>query len=251
MSLRDVVFIHKEDDWVEELPYALRSLQNIRYRKVWFVGHQPEWVTGVEHLHVPDLPKKWEDIQNKYLAFITYQGDMTEEVVAMYDDTYFLDDRYKDTDLPTFHWGTAQQAFSGGQDIRRLRREDPEKRELSPFRQSIVDAGRVCEANGVLQPLNYALHVPFVFRRPLVPVDWFHDSEFKVVQWKTMAGNTSGRESVDLGGDVKVNRRVSINQVMARKTGLLSTLNTNFRQSGCRGLLRKLFPDPSPYEYVD
>lgn len=243
--LRDVVIIHKENDWDQELPYALRSLRNLPHRKVWFIGHKPAWTTNVEHLPVEDLPRKWEDIQNKYLAFINYRGDMTSEVVQMYDDTYILDGRYKHDPLPTFHWGTAAKAYTGGASPRRLRTENMQNRTLSTYRRTIVDAGRILQAHGVRKPLNYSLHVPFVFDRPKVPVHW-HDGE--VLQWKTMAGNTSGRHSVELGGDVKVNRRIALAEVLRRDTGLLSSLNSNFRQSGCYGLLKHLFPEPCEYE---
>lgn len=250
--LRDVVIIHREGDWSEELPYALRSLRYLPHRKVWFIGYKPEWVTNVSHVPVADLPKKWDDIHNKYVAFLTYRGDMTAEVVQMYDDTYILDGRYKYDDLPTFHWGTAVRANTGGSSPRRLRTENMQNRSLSPYRRTIVEAGKLLEAHGVRNPRNYSLHVPFVFDRPKVPVHWYAgdpiDPVIGPLQWKTMGGNTSGRPSVNVDGDVKVNRRVTLAQVLRLDTGFLSTLNSNFRSSGCLALLRHLYPKPCQYE---
>lgn len=242
--LRDVCIIHKRDDWTEELPFALRSLRNLPHRKVWFVGHKPDWVVNVEHLPVEDITPKWHDIQAKYLAFIGFQGDMTGEVVSMYDDTYILDGRHG-TDLPTFHWGTAKQAWTGGKNPARLKHENLENRALPTYRRSIFDSGRVLEEYGIEEPLNYSLHVPFVFDRPKVPT---HLWDGGVLNWKTMAGNTSGRESTDLGGDVKVNRRVTLADALSRDTGFLSSLNSNFRASGVKRFLRSLFPEPCRYE---
>ena len=41
-------------DW--ELRYSLRSIARnfLDLRKVFIVGHKPRWLTGVEHLAVPD-----------------------------------------------------------------------------------------------------------------------------------------------------------------------------------------------------
>ena len=244
--LRDVVIIHRENDWADELPYALRSLKNLPHRKLWIVGHKPDWVTNVEHVPVADINPKWDDIQNKYLAFLTYRGDMTDEVVSMYDDIYILDGRYRHIDLPTYHWGTAERAFSGGKHPRRLKTENVQNRSLSTYRRTIVDAGTLLQANGIRKPLNYSLHVPFVFIRSKVPTDLWEKG--MTLQWRTMGGNTSGRPSVELGGDVKVNRRVTLAQVLRRDTGFLSSLNSNFQRSGCKTLLRKLFPHPCEYE---
>lgn len=229
--LRDVVFIHKQNDWTGELPYALRSLANYPHRKVWFFGHKPDWVTNVEHVHVPDLPKKWDDIQNKYLAFLRFKGDMTDEVISMYDDVYFLDDRWAGQDLPTFHWGTTDSRARSG----------------SVYRDTITGAGELLKQHGIARPLNYALHVPFVFIRSKAPTHWYKGGD--PVQWRTMAGNTSGRPSVDLGGDVKVNRRTTLDEALSRDTGFLSTWNGNLVSSGARCLLRELFPSASPYEW--
>lgn len=251
LSARDVVFIHKRNDWALEFPFALRSLKNLPHRKVWVFGTKPDWMTGVEHVPLSDHPAKWIDIHNKYVSFLTYQGDMTDEVVSMYDDTYILDDRYKHSDLPTFHWGTAEQAFTGGIPRHRLGAERLDRRRLTDYRRTIVEAGRLLEAHGIETPLNYALHVPFVFIRSKVPVGWYGEGinrETGPVQWRTMGGNTSGRPSTDLDGDVKVNRRVGLDEALSRDVGLLSTLNTNFRQSGAEAFLQELFPDPSPYE---
>jgi hypothetical protein len=248
--VRDVVIIHRENDWAEELPFALRSLKNFPHRKVWFFGHKPDWVTNVEHVPVADVPRKWYDIHTKYVAFLTYQGDMTDEVVSMYDDTYFIDNRYMSRDLPSFHWGTAQRAFSGGLTRRRIATEDVNNRNLSVYRRTIVEAGKLLEGIGVEEPLNYSLHVPFVFVRSKVPVHLGHpiDPGRGPVQWRTMGGNTSGRLSTDLDGDVKVNHRVTLGDVLKRDTGFLSTLNQNFKQSGCKRLLQQLFPTPCEYE---
>lgn len=245
--VRDVVIIHKRNDWAQELPFALRSLQNLPHRKVWIFGHKPDWVVNVEHVPVDDLPEKWADIANKYRAFLSYDGDMTDEVVSMYDDTYVLDDRYEHKDIPTYHWGTAVRAYTGGMDPLRLRRENLRSRRLSPYRSTIVEAGRILEANGVAKPLNYALHVPFVFVRSKVPIEWA-DQALSPLHWRPIGGNTSGRKSIDLGGDVKTNRRTRLRQILERDTGFLSTANDTFTSSGAKALLSKLFPTPGMYE---
>lgn len=238
--LRDVVFIHKKNDWKEELPYALRSLMNIPHRKVWFFGYKPVWVRNVEYVPMVDLPRKWWDIHNKYRAFIEYAGDdMTNEVIHMYDDVYFLDDRYSDGNIPTFHWGTTDS------------RAVPRGSRSWVYRQTIVQAGNYLKANGVENPLNYALHVPFVFYRDRVPTSWVPeppDEKVGPVSWRTIAGNTSGVESIELGGDVKVNSQRTLAEALAFDTGFLSTWNENFKSSGAMDFVRRLFPLKCKYE---
>lgn len=151
-QLRDVVYPVKKIGENDELRYSLRSLSNLPHRKVYIVGHKPDWCTNVVHLQPSKYDYKWvkasnrhHDTEMKWLAAITDPG-LSQEFYAMNDDFFVM---RKCHALLNYHKGglhehiAGRNAAIGGEYTRALR-----------------DTEAFLQRERIDNPLSYELHIP-------------------------------------------------------------------------------------------
>ena len=85
----DVVYIVKETkDKNMELFFSLRSLQNIKYNRVFIIWYKPKWIKNIIHIDHQDLKSKYENVKEKHKIIADLWLD---DFIYMNDDFYFLE----------------------------------------------------------------------------------------------------------------------------------------------------------------
>jgi hypothetical protein len=233
----DVVYICRPGD-NEELRYSIRSVvKNLPHSRIWLIGGKPSWYTG-DHIHVPQKGSKFKNARANMNAIVRSK-EISDDFVLMNDDFFIL----KPIGRPEYYYaGTLQQK------IEYFESEHPR----SKYTQLLRKTMKVLNENGIEEPLDYALHVPFVMNKQklaeVLPLS---------ISWHISYGNiykVSGeRVRLKNGGS----RDVKVYVKSGKFTGMssnsisdiyLSTADSSFQH--VLGLLAKRFPEPSKYEKV-
>jgi hypothetical protein len=233
----DVVYICRPGD-NEELRYSIRSVvKNLPHSRIWLVGGKPSWYTG-DHINVPQKKSKFKNARANMNAIVANK-EISDDFILMNDDFFIL----KPIKRPAYYYaGTLQQK------IEYFESEHPR----SKYTQLLRKTMKVLNENGIEEPLDYALHVPFVMNKQklaeVLPLS---------ISWHISYGNihrvAGERVSVKNGGS----RDVKVYVKSGKFTGIpknsisdiyLSTADNSFQH--VLGLLAKRFPKPSKYEKV-
>lgn len=88
----DVVYVLKKaKNDCQELRYSLRSLINMKHKKVFIVWYNPSWVKNIIHIEAEDnLWTKYKNVINKY-KIICDDERISEDFILMNDDIYILE----------------------------------------------------------------------------------------------------------------------------------------------------------------
>lgn len=226
----DVVYLVRPGDSNEELRHSLRSLKNMPHRDVWFVGHLPRWVQGVEHVPGNRAPSGHQCVwDNVRLACST--KDLSDPFVMMNDDFFVT----RPVDRLGVWW---RQPLS--EHVASLRG-------WSAWRQSLVATMDWLTRQGFHHPRSFELHVPLLVRRQEMADALARAAGFSPLfppQWRTLYGNTADIDAVQ-ACDVKITRT---DQTWDRSAPFLSTDDQSFASLHVGDCVRAMFPDPSPYE---
>lgn len=150
----DLVYVVRPGDDNEELRYSLRSVAaNMPHRKVWIVGHRPQWVTNVESIELKPQEDKFDNIIQSLRAACECD-DITETFVAMNDDYFVMKPL---GEIPVLHGAT----------LRELHQQflDWGKNPDAPYLVAMRNTLETLESWGHHDPLSYELHSPLPMNR--------------------------------------------------------------------------------------
>jgi len=231
----DLVYVCRDGD-NEELRYSIRSaVANLKHDNIWVVGGKPDWYTG-NYIYVPQKSSKYENVRANLYA-ISNSKDISDDFILMNDDFFILSSISR---LGVYHAGSLRER------IKELLYRHGSSAYITILRNTLKHLKR----NGIPNPLNYALHVPFrvnkVKLKPLLELD---------VSWRTVYGNlykVGGIEVVsknNSGKDVKVYMLDGVANEIPK-----NTMSSKFISSQDNSFelllpdLEAMFPNPSSYE---
>lgn len=227
------MYVVRPGDSNEELRYSLRSVAaNLKHRKVWVVGHCPEWVTNVGVIELEPLRDKYDNIVQSLRAACECD-DITEDFIGMHDD-YFVT---APTDpLPVYHGSTLrepeQQFLDWG------------KHPDAPYVVGIRNTRDLLESWGHDDPLAYELHSPLPMNRTAV-LDVLNRARgvSPFLPWN--AYPAFGTEKGVRGYDAKNEPE----QVRTNNLPFRSSWDGSFATGDIGREIRAMFPKPCMYEH--
>jgi hypothetical protein len=231
----DVVYICRDGD-NEELRYSIRSVvKNLKHDNVWVVGGKPSWYTG-NHIAVDQSGPKFENARSNMKA-IAESEMISDDFILMNDDFFIMQPT---NDVEYFHGGLLSNRISYLYSTYGR----------SAYLTMLNKTHRYLKSIGILAPLDYALHIPFVMNKERlsqildIPISWriHYGNLYKV-------GGTQVSPNGDSILDVKIylrNGKLSapIDNSISKK--FLSTEDKSFRH--LESMLDAEFPDASPFE---
>lgn len=223
----DVVYIVGSGDDNEELRYSLRSLRNLPHDAVWIAGYIPRWVTGVGRIPVEQASHKYANGVANVKAACLHPG-VSEEFVYFNDDFFVL--RPIDA-IPVLHRGP-------------MRVVGMKRKRQASYRVGAADTYRLLLRLGAPEPIAYEpIHVPMRFEKSKLLETLETGRDVPALWYRTLYGN-----QWSVGGTEHPNVKVSRREAPDTDLAFLSTNSRSFRLGKAGALVRRLFPDPSPYE---
>lgn len=204
-----------------ELRISIRSMvKNTPVKRIVIVGHKPAFLTNVDHIHIPDGPRKAFNIHQKTLAAC----EVADDFIQAADDHFVL----KPTDFSTY--------FHGGL-IKEKRYHGAYQRIVSNTHQELPEG------------LFYNLHIPMKmnagkYKRVMGGYDW----EKKEYLVKSLYANNADVDGVQ-------SRDCKVRDHMRRNTIEAYVKDRVFLSVGDAGLgvdmkrfLFDMFPDKCDFE---
>jgi hypothetical protein len=223
----DLVYLVRRGENNPELRFSLRSLVNLPpHRRVFFVGHLPAWVRGVEHIPGNRKGSTAANVfDNLRLACEHIDAD---RFVIMNDDFFTM--------RPVRRFPSRTR----GPLVDHIAKVRP-----SDWRKGLTAALRFLEAHGITDPLSYEAHIPVEMDRDKLAHVLDLAAGPKVPpQWRTIYGNWWHVPAVHRI-DCKIRGRRS---PWDETDPFVSTDDSTFRSHPVGAAIRAAFPDPSPYE---
>jgi hypothetical protein len=234
----DVVYICRDGE-NEELRYSIRSVEkNLPHSNVWVVGGKPRWYSG-KYIKVPQNRSKFQNAKAN-MQVISESKDISDDFILMNDDFFILKPVHE-----------VKYYYSGSLSEKIEYYEETHPR--SKYTDLLKKSMKTLQLNGVSDPKDYALHVPFIMNKEKLREVLRMD-----ISWRLAYGNIH-----KVGGDrVKVfsanNRDVKVYMKNGSMTDFsknsisdtyLSSNDDSFEH--IRIMLQKLFPEPSRFEKLD
>jgi len=215
--MKPAVYIYKKTaDNGQELKYSLRSLTNLTNwnGEVFIAGDTEDWFS--DNVQVIDgftnLDHEYSDAQSKLTA-ITNDDRVPDEFIFLNDDFYIAEP----TELKPLHGGKLEG-----------------KPGKNAWQQSKHDTAAYLQAQGINQPLDYAIHVPMPLNKHKLAGILDILERRPQLMMRSLYGNL-----YDIGGQLHQDQKTSSGKL---KTGkLLSTKRFSPE-------LIKLFPNKSIFE---
>lgn len=228
----DFVYICKDGD-NEELRYSIRSVMaSFSDAKVWVVGGKPSWYNG-NFIFVQQRSAKYINAINN-LKTICASEEISEQFVLMNDDFFIIE---KINSIDTFHGGLLSD-------------------KINLYKKIATNSGYISKLEktfnkindlGLLNILDYELHVPMVMEKTKLKAVLRHGSEFL---WRSMYGNIFNVGGIEMK-DVKVYIEGPLvaksYDIKNTKHKYLSSTDTSFQMLHSL-ILKKMFSVKSIYE---
>jgi hypothetical protein len=204
----------------EELRYALRSLANLPHGRVVIAGAWPDWVRNVTTVPVERRAGKYEQTTANLLAALDH---VDGPFWHTYDDVFVM---HPMGGIPVMHRGDLREVVAPPNHARAMRALAAHLRaEELPTLCYETHAPMLLEPQGVLDAIRFAV-APSVRHQVK----------------RSVYGNLQ-RIGGELTHDFKT--------IHAEPWPFLSTNETVFARRPVGELIRRTFPDPSPYEVPD
>lgn len=228
----DIVVPVREGAANEQLRYALRSwAAHLPHRRVWLIGHRPQWVTGVEHLPRAQPGTKYQNTTGAVrLACLT--DGISDPFLLANDDMFVM--HAQSNGMPVLHRGPVR----GVEAYYAARGSGPYLRGMRETRDLLVSLGH-------LDPLSYELHVPMPVGKAGMLAALDEAAHLDVVHKRTLYGNLAGLGGTEIR-DVKILHRAP--RGYGPSSLFLSTMPDSFAAGHVGQFIRRAFPKPSPYE---
>ena len=230
----DVVYVVGPGERNEELRYSLRSLRHLPHGTVWIAGFIPEWVTGVGRIPVEQGGTKYRNSADNVKAACLHP-EVSEDFIYFNDDFFVI---RPIEEVPVVHRGPLADLL--GTDHRRLKMKRPES-----YRGGRRDTYRLLRELGHEAPLAYEpLHIPMRFNKRLLLETLRVGEQVPALHYRTLYGNLNA-----VGGEFHPNVKISDRKALPRDGwAFVSTNEKSFASGKVGQMIRRLLPDPSPYE---
>lgn len=233
----DIVYICRNGE-NEELRYSIRSvIENLPHDNIWVVGGKPKWYSG-NHIAVSQDGRKYDNAR-KNMKAIAASSEISEDFILMNDDFFVVSPVDQ---LRHYHGGLLSERISF------LR----EKYGVSQYSQMLAKTAKYLAQRGIHEPLDYALHIPFMMNK--TNMSQIIDSD---VSWRIAYGNLFVTDGIAVevfdgkSKDVKVYvRNGTLDRDGISKNSITDTfLSSEDKSFGhLLGHLAKLFPQASDLE---
>lgn len=222
----------------DELRHSLRSVAaNVPHRKIWIVGHKPDWVVNVRHVPTRQRPgrhNKYRNVINNLKTVLNCPG-LTEQFVFFNDD-FFVMRPIKE--LPVLNRGLLSDL-----------EVEYRKHRYGRYYGGIVRTGRLLRPAGWPKPISYDLHIPMAMekRKAKIAVEWIqkHSPKLPPVLFRTVYGNL-----FDVGGKPVEDVKIYQGDDFDGRSTFLSTDDESFEQSEVGRYIRHSLNEPCHYEKV-
>lgn len=233
----DILYTLKECQSCEELVYSLRSLANLPHNKVFIVGGCPNNIDKGKIVHIPSKQKgtKWQNsTANVKLACMDER--LSDDFILMNDD-FFILKPIQDVKIElNLQQGTVKKVYDYY-----FARSASE----TPWCRGMRQTGELLKKQGILEPLSYELHIPFVMNKhkllSLFDIEGVKD--INCLHKRTLYGNLFSPDATYME-DVKFNGDVTFNENKYNK--FLSCSDGGF--NSIKRFLSNKFPKKSVYE---
>jgi hypothetical protein len=148
----DFVYICRDGE-NEELRYSIRSV--VKYFKdavIWVVGGKPNWYSG-NFVEVKDSGHKFQNIHDAYVA-IAEEKKISNKFILMNDDFFIL----KNQNFYNYYSGFLKDKIIS----------HSTQYGNTSYARALNGAVRELKIRGIKEPLNYDIHTPMVFEKPLL-----------------------------------------------------------------------------------
>lgn len=214
----------------EDLRYTLRAAEeNVLHENVWLVGYRPGWVSNeAEHIEFEPQKGRWENTSDA-LLLACENVDVSDPFLYFNDDMFAL--KYN-----------SSVAWDKGLLEDTLRRD----RGGRVYRESGEQTYRLLLSGGFSRPKDYELHIPMLIHKEVLvrAVAHLREADLSEAYKRTVYGNmllgeTETREDVKLYG-------LHSDELWS---DWISTSDEAFSSGEAGRRIRKLFPNPSLYEW--
>ncbi|WP_094359937.1 hypothetical protein [Mycobacterium marinum] len=231
----DIVYPVRPGDDNDELRYSLRTLEaNYPHGQIWIVGHQPNWLTNINHIPGNRHPYRQGNIYHNILTACRHPD--TPQQFAIFNDDFFITEPI--IEIPTVYRGTLTDHI----ELPRLK-NNPTGWWAQSLRTTLVCLQASPDCPTRLNPISYELHVPFIINKQAMAQTlqrFTHIAPENPPQWRSLYGNLN-----NIGGyqhpDCKMSRPGEI------RTPFHSTDDASWRRHYATHFKAK-YPNPSKYE---
>lgn len=234
----DLVYVCRDGD-NEELRYSIRSaVANLKHDNIWVVGGKPEWYTG-NYIEVKQKSSKYENVRASLYAIVE-SSEISDDFILMNDDFFILS---KIDRLNAYYGGSLRDRI----------KELQSRYGSSSYTILLKSTLKYLMKNGIPNPKNYALHIPFKLNKkklkPILKLD---------VSWRTAYGNLYKIAGIDVSSDSNVSGDVKVFFRKGRESDYSKNkLSKRFLSSQDDSFeivlpkLQKMFPIASAHEKTD
>ena len=224
----DIIYILKDKLDTDELRYSLRSVEaNFPYKRVWFVGGQPEgYLPDIRLPHVQVGNCKWELIRSSMWKAVN--DERLSDNFFLFNDDFFVMKKVKGK-FKNFVDGTLERRID---EIRRGESFNAYCRSLFKLEQELLT---------MKEPtMNYDVHLPMLLNKEQVKATMYKCSS---PQMRSAIGNINHLPYI-IHNDVKV---YDLESVPIDET-FLSTNDKTFQNGKVGEYIRETFDKKSRFE---
>lgn len=217
----DYVYSCRDGD-NEELRYSIRSVvKNGNPNRIWVIGGKPDWYSG-NFIEVPQTEGNFKNSKNNIKTAISNKT-ISDNFVLMNDDFFLL----KPRNDHEYHSGLLNNRIKEYMSINGN----------SSYARTLVSAREALKEKGILEPLNYDIHVPMTLNKALLSevIDLS-------LSFRSVYGNLFYNNSLNID-DVKIYKNT---ENISFDRDFISTEDNSF--SLIMDDLKRMFPDPTKYE---
>ena len=219
-----------------ELRYSLRSVwYNMPHTGVIIVGYCPPWIRDVHTIPVEQSSRSGDKRMNALRNLVALAAGGPDEFVLMNDDFFAM---HPTADPPArVHRGR----------LASLADDREAARPGSEHAQVLRNTDALLRDAGIGEPLAYETHTPMLMRAEhlALALDYGDRLGSHLFAPRSIVGNLVGPRGEQIG-NVKVYGG-EVPPPIGRH-GWISTTDTSFRYHPIGDRIRRLFPEPSPYE---
>jgi hypothetical protein len=233
----DIVYLVRPGNENPELRYSLRSVhRNMPHERVWLFGHRPSFVSAAaRHVFVPQRdPLRWKR-QNALLILQEIAARADIDRFVLFNDDFFVT-QLTGPEPPPLHRGSLVEL------ARRRARINPS----SHYTKVLDRTARLLTDAGMPDALSYETHSPMTMTRDQLSRTLAYIERHaagKMVAPRSILGNVH-----HLGGELTGEIKVYGPEPSPSSGPFLSTTDSSFKYHAVGKVIRRAFPDPSPYE---
>lgn len=237
--MTDVVYLVRPGSENPELRYSLRSVHhNMPHERVWLFGHRPPFVSAAaRYVFVPQEDPLQRKRQNAMRILHAIADRPEIDRFVLFNDDFFVTE-LTGAEPPPVHKGSLTELAA--------RRVLSNPR--SHYTGVLAKTAALLSEAGIAEPLCYETHSPMTMTRDQLALTLAYIERHalgEMVAPRSILGNLHR-----LGGEPIGEVKVYGGEPAPTAGPFLSTTDSSFRYHSIGKLIRRAFPDPSPYEQL-